>query len=121
MSIKDFSHAIMSELLDIVNPRFGYTHGHCFQVQNDEWEELYNPRTGKPLSDYAVRLRLLREIPPRYLTDVPLDRSSPEEDMQAWEIAHPGAKQVIMAASNYGGSVRVVHKAIPSVAKFYMK
>lgn len=120
MNTKEFSEAITSELLDIIDPRFGHTHGHAFNVHNDRWEDLYSCRTGIPLSHYAARLKLLREIPPRNVIDIRVDRSCTTELVNAWEAAHPGAAHVVMAASNYGGSLRAVRKAISNQAKAYM-
>lgn len=121
MDTKEFSAAITSELLDVIDPRFGHTHSHAFNVQYDQWADLYTERTGIPLSHYAARLNGLREIPPRALTNIRLDRSRTTEEMDTWETAHPGAAHVVMAASNYGGSLRAVRNVIRNSAKVYMK
>ena len=118
---KEFSNLITSELLDIVDPRFGDSHGHSFNVQNDQWEELYTTRTGIPLIYYSARLDLLREIPPRPLVDARLDRSSASDEVEAWEDAHGASGPLVMAASNYGGSMRAVRKAITNQAIAYRK
>lgn len=121
MNTEEFSAVITSELLDVIDPRFGHIHHHAFNVQYDQWADLYTERTGIPLSHYAVRLNALREIPPRALNDIRLDRSSTTEEIDAWEAAHPTATHVVIAASNYGGSQRAVRKAISIQAKIYMK
>jgi len=121
MDTKEFAGAITSELLNVIDPRFGEQHKHQFEVQDDQWSDLYQQRTGIPLTRYRELLQTLRVIPPRPITDIRLDRSSTEQEVEAWEAAHPTAPHVIMAASNYGGSMHAVKKAIHKKALEYMK
>lgn len=85
--MKEFSRLITSEPMNIADPRFGDSHGHSFNVQNDQWEEHYTTRTGIPLSYCSARLDLLREIPPRPLLHARLDRSSTSDEVEACEDA----------------------------------
>ncbi|MCJ1430590.1 hypothetical protein MMC29_008508 [Sticta canariensis] len=120
MSTQQFASAITSQLLDVVDSRFGYIHKHTLETQDDQWTDLYHARIGIPVSHYAERLELLRVIPPGTLHDPRLDRSSTEEEIQRWETANPGAGLADIAASNYGGSMRAVKAVIRKQAMAYM-
>jgi len=121
MSAREFACTIRSDLLNIIGPRFGETHDSQFEVQNEQWEDPYQHRTGIPLRHYWKILQGLRVIPPRDPTDIRLDRSSTAEQIEAWQIAYPTAPHVILADSNYGGSMYAVKKAIRRKAIEYME
>lgn len=63
----------------------------------------------------------LRILPPREVTDVRLDRGASLAEIKEWERSHPTAAHVLIAASNYGGSMSAVRKAIRKEAVAYMK
>lgn len=63
----------------------------------------------------------LRIIPPREVTDVRLDRGASLAEIEEWERLHPTAAHALIAASNYGGSMSAVRKAIRKEAIAYMK
>ena len=121
LSTKDFAAAITYQLLNVVDPRFGLYHDHRFEAQQSRWGEPYPKRTGIPQSDYYDRLQALRVVPPRSPSDIRLDRSATQDEVDSWELAHPDAPHVLMAASNYGGSLNAVKREIRIQAKAYMR
>lgn len=121
MDTKQFAAAITTQLLDVIDPRFGTTHKHKFEVQDDQWSSLYHERTGIPLSHYQARLEQLRVIPPRPLLDMRMDRSRSTLEIEAWEDTHPDAPLAVIAASNYGGSMHAVRVALQKSALKYIK
>jgi hypothetical protein len=68
-----------------------------------------------------ARLEQLRVIPPRPLLDIRMDRSRSTLDIEAWEATHPDAPLVVIAASNYGGSMHAVRVALQKSALKYIK
>ncbi|MCJ1259937.1 hypothetical protein MMC24_007776 [Lignoscripta atroalba] len=121
MNIHQFSEAIASQLLHVIDPRFGSQHDHRFEVQWDQWTQLYRARTGIPLSHYQRRLEDLRVIPARDITDIRKDRSRTNEEVDEWEAKHPMAPAAAIAASNFGGSMRAMKKVLRNAAIKYMK
>lgn len=120
MSTEEFARAITSELLDVLDPRFGTQHDHRFEVQGNQWSDPYPLRTGIPRSGYHAKLKELRTIPGRPLADIRKDRSRTNEEVDKWDLANPTASHAVMAASNYGGSMRAVKRAITKKAIQYI-
>ncbi len=121
LSTKEFAAAITYQLLNVVDPRFDVYHDHRFEAQQSHWDEPHPKRTGIPRSDYHDRLQALRVVPPRPISDTRLDRSGTQHEVDEWESAHPEAPHVLMAASNYSGSLSAVKKEIRIQAKAYMR
>ena len=121
LSTKDFAAAITYQLLNVVDPRFGVYHDRRFEAQQSRCDEPHPKRTGIPRSDYHDRLQALRVVPPRPFSDIRLDRSATQDEVDERESAHPEAPHVLMAASNYGGSLSAVKKEIRIQAKAYMR
>ncbi len=111
MNTEEFASAIKHQLCYVIDPRFGDNHEIQFTVQNDQWTDLYHARTGIPLSTYRTRLQELRSIPARDLPDFRKDRTKTAQEIDDWEARHPESGLAIMAASNFGGSMRAVKKA----------
>lgn len=119
MTTKEFGDVITTHLRDVMNPRFWRTHDTQFEVQNDRWEDPYHERTGIPDAKYRKRLEELRTIPARSFQDISSDRSRPQAEVDEWNEKHPGAPHVAVAASNYGGSMFAVKRAIRKKAIQY--
>lgn len=106
MTTKDFSHAITTQLREVIDPRFWRTHDTQFEVQDDRWEDPFHERTGIGDTEYRKRLGPLRTIPATF---------------DKWNEEHSGALHVAVAASNYGGSMFAVKKTIRKKAIQYMQ
>ena len=120
LNTKEFAQAITSQLLNLVDPRFGTCHDHRFEVQGDAWDEPYPTRTGIPLAYYQERLLELRMIPPRLMASASHNRGMSSDEVESWEREHPNAPQ-ILAMARYGGSIGAVKKMVRNMAVKYMK
>ena len=121
LDTQGFSDAITFQLLNTVDPRFGHQHDHRFEVQSGRWTDPYTATTGMPRRSYSERLSSLRTIPARSFEHIRSDRSQTEEQVKTWEALHPDAPTAIIAASNYGGSMMAVKKALRKQAIQYLK
>lgn len=121
ITTKEFAGAITNQLVNVVDPRFGTVHDHQFEVQDEAWTDPYHKRTNLPAVPCHKLLMQLRTVPPREVTDVRLDRSASLAEIEEWEHSHSTAAHALIAASNYGGSMSAVRKAIRKKAMAYMK
>ena len=121
LTIEAFSATVKSQLLDVIDPRFGSVHDHKFEVQNARWQDPYSQTTGFPLRSYSDRLAELRTIPPCSLLEARKDRSMSEAEALAWEETHPTSPIGALAASRMGGSMKSVKKMVQKQALAYMK
>lgn len=121
VTTKEFAGTITNQLVNVVDPRFGTIHEHQFEVQDRAWTDPYHKRTSLPAVPYHDLLMQLRIIPPREVTDVRLGRGASLAEIEECERSHPTAAHALIAASNYGGSMSAVRKAIRNEAIAYMK
>ena len=121
VTTKECAGSITNQLVNVVDPRFGTIHEHQFEVQDKAWTDPYHKRTSLPAIPYHDLLMQLRIVPPREVTDVRLDRGASLAEIKEWERSHPTAAHALIAASNYGGSMSAVRKAIRKEAIAYMK
>ena len=121
MTTKDFADAITTRLRDVLDPHFWHTHDTQFEIREDRWEDPYHQRTGIPAVKYRKQLDQLRTIPARSFQDITSDQSRTQAEVDKWNDEHPGAPHVVMAASNYGGSMFAVKRAIRKKAAQYMQ
>lgn len=123
MTTKEFGDAITAQLRDVIDPRFWQTHNIQSELQDDHCEDPYHKRTGIPNTEYRKRLDQLRTIPAQSFKNIiSSNRSKTQTEFnERNKKNHPIAPHIAIAASNYGGSISAVKKAIRKKAIQYMQ
>lgn len=117
----EFAKEISYQLRHVVDPRFGSIHDERFTAQDDQWEEAYHDRTGIPLAHYRYRLQELRQIPARPFTEIRLNRSATNAEVEAWDKQNPqSANRNTLPWGLFGGSMSALKKQIRLQAMEYM-
>ena len=119
----EFAREISYQLRHVVDPRFGSIHDERFTAQDDQWEEAYHDRTEIPLAHYRYRLQELRQIPARPFTEIRLNRSATNAEVEAWDKQNPQSASrntAAIAMGSFGGSMSALKKQIRLQAMEYM-